>query len=110
MSKKQKQIKVEVEKPQVQEEVVVETPQVIEQPKAKTNVMEKPLPTPKDTWEIKDRNYYLATHTSPVRGVIVPAGTSSVYDQSLGKNLKRPFLHVRYRASQVDNRRFICCY
>jgi hypothetical protein len=29
-----------------------------------------------------------------------------VYDQSLGKNLKRPFLHVRYRASQTDNRKF----
>jgi hypothetical protein len=39
-----------------------------------------------------------------VRGVIVPAGTSSVYDQLLGKNLKRPFLHVRYRASETDNR------
>jgi len=31
-----------------------------------------------------------------IRGVIVPAGTSTVYDQMLGKNLKRPFLHVRY--------------
>ena len=40
-----------------------------------------------------------------IRGVIVPAGTSTVYDQNLGKNLKRPFLHVRYRASQTDNRR-----
>ena len=40
-----------------------------------------------------------------VRGVIIPAGVSSVYDQQLGKNLKRPFLHVRYRASQTDDRR-----
>jgi len=40
-----------------------------------------------------------------VRGVLVPAGTSSVYDQILGKNLKRPFLHVRYRASEADDRR-----
>jgi len=40
-----------------------------------------------------------------IRGVIVPAGTSTVYDQMLGKNLKRPFLHVRYRASQTDDRR-----
>ena len=39
-----------------------------------------------------------------VRGVIIPAGVSSVYDQQLGRNLKRPFLHVRYRASQTDNR------
>jgi hypothetical protein len=43
--------------------------------------------------------------TSPVRGVIIPAGVSSVYDQTLGKNLKRPFLHVRFRASQTDDRR-----
>ena len=40
-----------------------------------------------------------------IRGVLVPAGVSSVYDQNLGKNLKRPFLHVRYRASQTDNRK-----
>ena len=40
-----------------------------------------------------------------IRGVMVPAGTSTVYDQMLGKNLKRPFLHVRYRASQADDRR-----
>ena len=40
-----------------------------------------------------------------IRGVMVPAGTSTVYDQSLGKNLKRPFLHVRYRASQTDDRK-----
>jgi len=40
-----------------------------------------------------------------VFGVIVPAGVSSVYDQQLGKNLKRPFLHVRYRASQMEDRK-----
>ena len=43
--------------------------------------------------------------TDAVRGVIIPAGVSSVYDQTLGKNLKRPFLHVRFRASQTDDRR-----
>ena len=43
--------------------------------------------------------------SAAIRGVIVPAGTSTVYDQQLGKNLKRPFLHVRYRASQTDDRR-----
>jgi hypothetical protein len=46
-----------------------------------------------------------ANAAEAIRGVIVPAGTSSVYDQMLGKNLKRPFLHVRYRASQTDNRK-----
>ena len=42
---------------------------------------------------------------SAIRGVVIPAGTSTVYDQSLGRNMKRPFLHVRYRASQTDDRR-----
>ena len=46
-----------------------------------------------------------ANAANAIRGVIVPAGTSTVYDQSLGSNLKRPFLHVRYRASQTDDRR-----
>ena len=47
----------------------------------------------------------LTAGSNAIRGVIVPAGTSTVYDQSLGKNLTRPFLHVRYRASQTDDRR-----
>jgi len=46
-----------------------------------------------------------ANAASAIRGVIIPAGTSSVYDQQLGKNLKRPFLHVRYRASKTDDRK-----
>ena len=40
-----------------------------------------------------------------IEGVLVPAGTSTVYDQNLGKNIKRPFLHVRYRSSEADNRK-----
>ena len=46
-----------------------------------------------------------AATSAAIRGVVIPAGTSSVYDQQLGKNMKRPFLHVRYRASQTDNRK-----
>ena len=46
-----------------------------------------------------------AATSAAIRGVIIPAGVSSVYDQALGKNMKRPFLHVRYRASQTDDRR-----
>ena len=42
---------------------------------------------------------------SSVEGVLIPAGTSTVYDQILGTNIRRPFLHVRYRASQSDDRR-----
>ena len=40
-----------------------------------------------------------------IRGVVVPAGVSSVYDEQLGKNMKRPFLHVRYRASEMESRK-----
>ena len=40
-----------------------------------------------------------------IEGVLIPAGTSTVYDQVLGSNIRRPFLHVRYRASQTDDRR-----
>jgi len=42
---------------------------------------------------------------SDISGVIVPAGTSTVYDQQLGQNISRPFLHIRYRASEADDRR-----
>ena len=41
-----------------------------------------------------------------VSGALVPAGSTSVYDQILGKNAKRPFLHVRYRASETEDRRY----
>ena len=40
-----------------------------------------------------------------IEGVLVPAGTSTVYDQQLGQNISRPFLHVRYRASEADDRK-----
>jgi hypothetical protein len=40
-----------------------------------------------------------------IQGLLVPAGTSTVYDQSMGKNISRPFLHVRYRASEADDRK-----
>ena len=45
------------------------------------------------------------TPGNTVEGVLVPAGTSTVYDQTLGQNIRRPFLHVRYRASEADDRR-----
>ena len=43
--------------------------------------------------------------TTNIRGVVIPAGVSSVYDEMLGKNMKRPFLHVRYRASETESRK-----
>jgi len=44
--------------------------------------------------------------TNAIHGCLIPAGVSSVYDQALGRNLKRPFLHVRYRASQMESRKY----
>jgi hypothetical protein len=41
-----------------------------------------------------------------INGVLVPAGSTTVYDQVLGKNAKRPFLHVRYRASETEDRKY----
>ena len=40
-----------------------------------------------------------------IDGVLIPAGTTTVYDQMLGSNIRRPFLHVRYRASETEDRR-----
>ena len=45
------------------------------------------------------------TGEDSIDGVLIPAGTSTVYDQILGTNIRRPFLHVRYRASEADDRR-----
>jgi hypothetical protein len=46
-----------------------------------------------------------AAGANAIRGVMIPAGMSSVYDQQVGSNMKRPFLHVRYRASATDDRK-----
>ncbi len=45
------------------------------------------------------------TPGNTIEGIMVPAGTSTVYDQILGQNIRRPFLHVRYRASETEDRR-----
>jgi hypothetical protein len=44
--------------------------------------------------------------TGSINGLLVPAGSTTVYDKVLGKNAKRPFLHVRYRASETEDRRY----
>lgn len=41
-----------------------------------------------------------------IDGILVPAGTTTVYDQVLGQNAKRPFLHVRYRVSPTEDRKY----
>ena len=60
----------------------------------------------KTDWKyLNDASTRGGTAVSGIDGVLVPAGTSTVYDQILGTNIRRPFLHVRYRASQADDRR-----
>jgi len=49
---------------------VEETPQVVEQP----TVMEKPSPKPKNTWEIKDRTYFLKGNKTPISKIIKSTG------------------------------------
>ena len=60
----------------------------------------------KTDWKyLNDASTRGAVAVSGIEGVLIPAGTSTVYDQILGTNIRRPFLHVRYRASQADDRR-----
>jgi len=60
----------------------------------------------KTDWKyLNDASTRGAQAVSGIDGVLIPAGTSTVYDQILGTNIRRPFLHVRYRASQSDDRR-----
>jgi len=61
----------------------------------------------KTSWKyLNDASTRGAVSVSNIDGVLIPAGTSTVYDQILGTNIRRPFLHVRYRASQGDDRRY----
>ena len=57
---KKKETKDEVEEPQIQEEVAVKTAKVVEQPK--------------ETWETKDRMYYLKGDKKPLSRMIKSAG------------------------------------
>jgi hypothetical protein len=41
-----------------------------------------------------------------INGLLVPAGTTNVYDEVMGQNAKRPFLHVRYRETDAESRKF----
>ena len=61
----------------------------------------------KTSWKyLNDASTRGAVAVSNIEGVLIPAGTSTVYDQQLGTNIRRPFLHVRYRASQTEDRRY----
>jgi hypothetical protein len=60
----------------------------------------------KTDWKyLNDASTRGAVANSGIDGLLIPAGTSTVYDQILGTNIRRPFLHVRYRAAQADDRR-----
>jgi len=41
-----------------------------------------------------------------VNGLLVPAGTTNVYDEVMGSTVKRPFLHVRYRMVNGEDRKY----
>jgi hypothetical protein len=61
----------------------------------------------KTSWKyLNDASTRGGVAVSGIEGVLIPAGTSTVYDQQLGTNIRRPFLHVRYRASQTEDRRY----
>ena len=77
MAKKQKTI--EVEEPMVHEVTVEPTKEQLEE----LYVKEKPLPTPKNTWEIKDRVYYLTKKQKPLSYIIRSAGIY-YFDEELG--------------------------
>ena len=78
-------------KQETKKEVVTEeVAQVVEQPKVK----EKPLPTPENTWEIKERNYYLTGNQSPLSYSI---RTSNIYYFDEEKGYER---ELKYTSNQ----------
>jgi len=61
----------------------------------------------KSDWKyLNDPTMRGGLNSGKVDGLLVPAGSTTVYDQIMGKNAKRPFLHVRYRASETEDRRY----
>ena len=61
----------------------------------------------KTDWKyLNDPTMRCGINAGKINGMLVPAGSTTVYDQILGKNAKRPFLHVRYRASETEDRRY----
>tara|TARA_Y100001937_G_scaffold44828_1_gene63006 strand:+ start:6237 stop:7070 length:834 start_codon:yes stop_codon:yes gene_type:complete len=75
-----------VEEPQVQETVVVEAPKPKPAPVAKEE--------PKDTWEIKDRVYYLKNNKKPL-SYILKGSDIYYFDENLGYERE-----LRYTANQ----------
>lgn len=48
----------------------------------------------------------LFTGNSAINGVMCPSGTKTVRDEVLGANATLPFLHVKYRKSATEDRRY----
>lgn len=42
-----------------------------------------------------------------ISGLLIPAGSTNVYEQTLGSNVTRPYLHVRYRKSKWKDRKYV---
>ena len=99
-------------KKEVKKEVVTEkVAQVVEQPKVKTPVMEKPLPKKeKDTWEVKDRTYYLLGALKPLTHII-KAADIYYFDEEKGyerelkytKNQKTSFVDEMKGDQRLDH-------
>ena len=51
------------------------------------------------------RRDFGSTTAANVQGIMVPMGSSSVYDEMLSKTVTRPYMHVRYRAAGMENRK-----
>ena len=78
---------------------VVTTPPVVEQPKVETPVMETPKPK-KDTWELKNRVYYLKGNKKPVSRSI---RSSNIHYFDEEKGYERELKHTsNQRTSFVD--------
>ena len=109
---KKKEIKVEVEEPQIQEEVVVKEPPVTKEPEIQER--KKPL----DEWEIKDRMYHLKGGKKPLSRSIKGANIyyfdkEAGYERELKycQNQKTPFVdemkgdqrleHIIFKSGQL---------
>ena len=53
-----------------------------------------------------DESSSAATNVGTLFGMLMPAGTKNIYDENLGRNAQRPYLHVRYRKSPTEDRRY----
>ena len=82
------------------QEVTEEVTQVVEQPRIKTAVMEKPLPTQKKKWEIKDRVYKLKNGKTPL-SYMIKGSDIYYFDEEVGYERELKYCENQ-RTSFVD--------